>query len=279
VEEARLTVGGSGAIFACGAAKLGLRVVLSGVVGDDLFGRYLCDELEARGVDTRGVVVDPEHPTGLTVVLSATDDRGMLTMPGTIGELDAARVDPGLLEDARHVHVSSFFLQRRLRADLSDLFERVRDAGGTTSIDPNWDPSGSWDGGLLELLDRTDVFFPNVVEATRIGHTSDLEDAARRLGAHASVVAVKRGELGAVGVAHGRHASVRGLPVAVLDTTGAGDAFDAGFLVAWLAGEQLERALGLANACGALSTRAVGGVEGQPTMDEAIALLEGDPVA
>jgi len=272
-----LTIGGSGAIMACAAARLGMRVVLCGVVGDDLFGRFLCEELERRGVDTRGIVTEPSRPTGVTVVLSGTDDRAILTMPGTIGELHADLIDPTLLEDAGHTHVSSYFLQRRLQADLPAIFERVHRAGGTTSIDPNWDPTERWDGGLVAALASTDVFLPNVVEATRVAHISEVGEAIVRLREYTRTIVVKRGDLGAMAGSADEHAVVPGLSVPVADTTGAGDSFDAGFLAAWRAGESLERAVAIANACGALSTRSVGGVDGQVTWDEALAALREDP--
>jgi sugar/nucleoside kinase (ribokinase family) len=276
VDEAVLTVGGSGAIMACAAARLGMRVVLCGVVGDDLFGRFVCDELERRGVETQGIVTAADRPTGVTVVLSGSEDRAILTMPGTIAELRADAIDASLLDDARHVHVSSYFLQRALQADLLGVFERVHRAGGTTSIDPNWDPTEAWDAGLLDVLGATDVFFPNAVEATRVARISDVGEAIARLNEHAGLVVVKRGDLGASAGSRNERATVAGRSVGVVDTTGAGDSFDAGFLAAWLGGEPLERALAIANACGALSTRATGGVNGQVTWDEAVAALEED---
>jgi sugar/nucleoside kinase (ribokinase family) len=278
VEEAVLTVGGSGAIMACAAVRLGMRVVVCGVVGDDLFGRFLREELDRRGVDTRGIVTAPTRPTGVTVVLSGAEDRAILTMAGTIGDLRGELIDRSLLGDARHVHVSSYFLQRGLQAELPYILDRVHRAGGTTSIDPNWDPTERWDAGLLDVLGATDVFFPNTVEATRVARISDVGEAISRLAAWAGLVVVKRGDLGATAGSRREHASVPGLAVPVADTTGAGDSFDAGFLAAWLAREPLERALAIANVCGALSTRATGGVNGQITWDEALAALEGDPI-
>jgi sugar/nucleoside kinase (ribokinase family) len=275
VDDARLTIGGSGAILACGAAKLGLRVAIAAVVGDDLFGRFMRDGLAEAGVQVDGVQVDPSAKTGVTVVLSGPDDRAILTMPGTIASLTDERIDPVLLERARHVHVSSYFLQAALTRSLAELFRGVRARGGTTSVDPNWDPSERWDGDLLDLLTVTDVFLPNAMEATRIAHTSDLEASVRALEQRARVVAVKNGDRGAIastgGVTH-RADTVR---VTLVDATGAGDSFDAGFLAAWLDGAPLERALALANVCGALSTRAIGGTTAQPTMEEALAALEG----
>ncbi len=234
LDEAHLTVGGSGAILACGAARLGLTVGICGVVGDDLFGRYLREELTERGVDVRGVVTDPERPTGLTVVLSQPDDRGMLTVPGTIGALTAAAIDPELLASAGHVHVSSYFLQTALRPDLPAIFDRVHEVGGTTSIDPNWDPSDAWDGGLLDVLAKTDIFLPNAIEATRIARTSDVEAAVRSLAMRAGLVVVKEGPRGAIAGGSGAMVRAPAVTTTVLDTTGAGDAFDAGFLAAWL---------------------------------------------
>ncbi|HEY6566414.1 MAG TPA: sugar kinase, partial [Actinomycetota bacterium] len=259
VEQAQLSVGGSGAIFACGAARLGLRVAFAGVVGDDLFGSFMRSELADHGVDTRGLVIDPHRPTGVTVVLSTIDDRAMLTAPGTIGDLRGDLIDPDLLTAARHVHVSAFFLQRGLAQHLPDLFATVREAGATTSLDPNWDPSGEWDGGLMDLLSSVDVFLPNAMEAMRLARISDLDQALARLRMRAPLTVVKAGADGAMAATTGEVIHIPGIPVRVVDTTGAGDSFDAGFLAGYLAGEPLERSLALGNACGAMSTRVTGG--------------------
>ena len=273
VDGAHLTVGGSGAIVAAGAARLGLRVGFCGVVGDDQFGGFLRDELEHRGVDVGGLVIDANRPTGVTVVLARPDDRAILTHAGTIADLRVDLIDPTRLGRARHVHVSSYFLQRRLAPKLPALFERVRAGGATTSVDPNWDPAERWDGGLRDLLGRIDVFLPNATEATRIADVTELDDAVLALAERAGVVVAKAGADGAL-AAHGERLVRAPAPsIEVVDTTGAGDAFDAGYLASMLAGDPLERSLAIANACGALSTRAVGGVDAQPTMDEVLTLL------
>ena len=274
VDHANLTIGGSGGILACGAARLGLRVAFAGVVGDDLFGTFMREQLAARGVDVRGIAVDPSRPTGVTVVLSKPDDRAILTSLGTIGDLRAELIDPEMLRASRHVHVSSYFLQRRLAADLPELFEQVHEAGATTSVDPNWDPTDGWDGGLVELLPQVDVFLPNEMEALRLAHISDMNEAVSRLRARAPFVVIKRGERGALGARAGEVVEVPAIPTTVVDTTGAGDSFDAGFLSAFLENEPLEEALRFAAACGALSTLTPGGTEGQPTMNEVRAALD-----
>ena len=279
VDEARLTVGGSGAIMACGAARLGLSVAFVGVVGDDLFGSYMRDQLAARGVDVGGLVIDAHRPTGLTVVLATSDDRAMLTSPGTIGHLRASLIDPGLLRAARHVHVSSYFLQTGLAPGLPGAFADARAAGATTSLDPNWDPSGEWDGGLGALLPAIDVLLPNETEAMSLAHTSDLDAAITALRSRGPLVAVKAGDRGAIAAGPGERVRAAAVSVDSVDVTGAGDSFDAGFITAMLAGEPLDRCLALANVCGALSTRAVGGVDAQPTMHEALDVLTRGSVA
>jgi len=276
-EDANLTIGGSGAIAACGAARLGVRVALCAVVGDDLFGRWMREQLDARGVDVRGLVVDPGRRTGLTIVLSKPGDRAILTFPGTIADLRSATVDRRLLRETRHVHVSSYFLQRGLAPDVPALLDEAHSAGATTSVDPNWDPAENWNGGLTDVLRGTDVFLPNAIEAVRIAYQEDVDRAAVSLAGLAALVVVKLGSQGALAVQGTSLVRVGAVPVEPLDTTGAGDAFDAGFLASWLAGDPLDRALAMGAVCGALSTRSLGGVDGQPTLDEARSTIAGQP--
>jgi sugar/nucleoside kinase (ribokinase family) len=272
VDDAELTIGGSGAIAACGAARLGLRTALASVVGDDLFGRFMLGALAERGVDVSGVVVRAGARTGVTVVLVCGPDRAMLTSLGTIVELTTELVDRDLLHAARHVHVSSYFLHDGLRPGLGDLLREARRAGLSTSVDPNWDPGEEWDGRLLDLLGETTVLFVNAEEAKHIAGGGDTEDAARMLSRDGAVlVVVKLGAEGALAVADGRVVRSPAAAVDEVDAVGAGDSFDAGFLAAHLAGRPLEKALRLANACGALSMRAAGGTAAQPTLAEASA--------
>jgi sugar/nucleoside kinase (ribokinase family) len=274
VDRINLTIGGSGAILACGAARLGLRVALVGVVGDDMFGRFMREQLVAKGVDVSGLRIDPERPTGATVVLSQPGDRAMLTATGTISALGSEALALPAVLGARHIHVSSYFLQLGLAPHLPDLFAQARDRGVSTSIDPNWDPSGDWDADLRPLLGLVDVFLPNAMEATRLTGTSDLDRALEILGGLASTVVIKIGADGAIATAAGTTVRVGAVAETVVDTTGAGDSFDAGFLAGFLGGESLETSLALGNACGALSTRVAGGTDAQPTMDEALAAVE-----
>jgi sugar/nucleoside kinase (ribokinase family) len=272
VEDAELTIGGSGAIAACGAARLGLRTALASVVGADPLGRFMLGALGERAVDTSGVVVRPEARTGVSVVLVRGSDRAILTALGTISELTAELVDRQLLRAARHVHVSSYFLQHGLRPGLAGLLREARSAGASTSVDPNWDPGEEWDSGLLDLLGETSVLFVNAEEVRRIAGVADLEEAARKLSRDGRVlVVVKLGAEGALAVDQGRLVRSAAVAVEEVDAVGAGDSFDAGFLAGHLAGRTPEESLRLANACGGLSMRAAGGTGAQPTLAEATA--------
>jgi sugar/nucleoside kinase (ribokinase family) len=277
-----LMVGSSSAIFACGAARLDLRVAFVGVVGDDPFGRFMLEAMAGRGIDVSACTLDPDRPTGATVILTTGHDRAILTSMGTIGALDVDAVPESMLGRARHLHSSCFFLQETSRARLPAFMAAARARGITTSFDTNWDPTGQWDGGVADMLRACDVFLPNEVEACRIARRDDVEEAARelaRIGAGGRsdagpVVAVKLGPKGALAVGpDGSLVRVPALPVAPVDTTGAGDSFDAGFLRAWLDGRSVADALRLGSACGALSTLRAGGIDGQPTLAEATAAL------
>jgi sugar/nucleoside kinase (ribokinase family) len=211
----------------------------------------------------------------VTVVLSGGHDRAMLTHAGTTGELRRSMIDPDLVGRARHVHVSSYFLQRALVPDLPALLKEARGAGVTTSVDPNWDPGGTWDDGLLALLPEVDVFLPNEVEALSLARISVIDDAIGRLrSSGAGTVVVKSAARGAAAAQASDLIHVPAIATRLVDSTGAGDSFDAGFLAGFLANEPLRRCLEIGNVCGALSTLAIGGTASQPTMAEAVGALE-----
>jgi sugar/nucleoside kinase (ribokinase family) len=273
VESCNLTMGSSSAIFACGAARLGLSVAFIGLCGEDLFGRFMLDKMQERGVDVSNVILRPDGQTGLSVILSQGADRAILTHPGLMPALRAADIPEALLGKARHLHVASYFLQTDLQPGLPDLFQRARDLGLTTSLDPNYDPSERWIG-FDELLSVTNIFLPNEREAISLSAESEVRLAAESLGSRVEILAIKMGAEGALGFQEGRTVRAAFVPVRVVDTVGAGDSFDAGFLYGYLNGWSLEKSLQLACACGGLSTQRAGGTEGQPTLPEALAFLK-----
>ena len=269
VDSAALTIGSSSAIFACGAARLGLKVAFIGVCGEDVFGRFMLEEMQKRQVDTSHVIYHPTGSTGLSVILNQKTDRAILTYQGLIDALSTKDIDENLLAQCRHLHVASYYLQTNLQPGLADLFKYAHSRGLSTSLDTNYDPSETW-CGLDELLPNTDVFLPNQIEALAITDSTDVSLAAKNLSKKANIVAVKLGAQGALANNAGVEYHADSIPVAVTDTIGAGDSFDAGFLFGYLNLWPIEKSLRMACVCGALSTVKSGGTAGQPTLQEAL---------
>jgi sugar/nucleoside kinase (ribokinase family) len=257
VDGMSLIIGGSAAITAVAAARLGLRVALVAATGDDPTGELMLSLLGREGVDTSAVLVRPGQPTGMTTVLSTGADRAILTALGAMTSLTAADVPP---LRARHLHVSSYFLlERSLGPGLAGLLAAARGRGLTTSVDTNYDPAGRWGDDMLRAaLAETDVFLPNEAEALGVSGEPDLGralPALAGLGVRSLVT-----KLGARGALCGQYGPLISLPaVEPVDTTGAGDCFNAGFISGLLDGLDLPRAVALGCAVGALSTAAVGG--------------------
>lgn len=269
VDSAALTIGSSSAIFACGAARLGLEVAFVGVCGDDVFGSFMLNEMQKRDVDVSNVIVHRDGQTGLSVILNRESDRAILTHSGLIPALGATDIPEELLHQSRHIHVASYFLQTRLQPELPVLFQKAHELDLTTSLDTNYDPSEKWTG-FDELLAVTNVFLPNEKEAISLSGEMNVDLAASKLGSKVEALAIKLGADGALGALESQTVQVPSIPVKVVDTVGAGDSFDAGFIYGYLRGWELKKTLQLACVCGALSTEKAGGTEGQPELDEAM---------
>jgi sugar/nucleoside kinase (ribokinase family) len=254
------TLGSSSAILAHNLAALGARVGFTTLLGRDAFGRMALDRLNAVGVDLSHVQYS-ETPTGMTLLLHHPEGRRILTYPGAMAELALRHLDVEYLASSRHFHLSSLFLHKSLQADLPGLFEELRRRGLTLSLDTNDDPEDAWDGVLEAMLDRIDILLPNEDEAKRITRTATLEDALDVLADRVPLVVVKRGAHGAL-VQQGTHReSVAPVTVQPVDTIGAGDSFNAGFLRAYVGGASAVEAARCAVATGALSTLCAGGVD------------------
>lgn len=269
LDAAGLMIGGSAAITAHGLARLGRAVWLSAAVGADALGAQLIEQLSAAGVDVGQLTRRSDVATGLTVVLAQATDRAILTWPGAIATLraDEVRAAVAAAEPAglRHLHVSSLFLQPELAADLPALLAEVRGRGITTSLDTNDDPSGQW-LGVDALLPHLDLLLPNAREASALAGQADPRRSAADLAAQGPLVVVKDGAAGAFCVAPaGELLEIGAEPAKSVDTTGAGDSFDAAFLDSWLRGVPLLDALRRAGRAGAFAVSALGGTAGQPT--------------
>jgi sugar/nucleoside kinase (ribokinase family) len=257
--EFAITLGSSSAILAHNLAALGTKVGFATKVGDDSLGSIALEYLRERGVHL--TKVKSSVKSGLTLILPHGSQRHILTYPGTISELRFEDLDLDHLASARHFHLSSLFLQRKLLPDVPELFRRMKAAGLTTSLDTNDDPDDRWDGNLEKVLPYVDILLPNEREAMKMAGVDDIETALVRLAKKVETVVVKLGTKGAIAIRDGRRFNVSAVPVQVIDTVGAGDSFDAGFLHQFLLGSDITSCLAYGNLCGALSTTGKGGTE------------------
>ncbi|HEX3252521.1 MAG TPA: carbohydrate kinase family protein [Pyrinomonadaceae bacterium] len=267
-EDCELTLGSASAIFAAGIAKLGCAVTFVSQVGKDSFGDFCVAALRDTGISTRHVQRKAEEKTGVTIALSNNRDRALITFPGAIASFSAKDCDTSLMKRHHHLHLTSYYLQRGLKPSFPALFRQAKAAGLTTSFDPNADPSQQWSTSIKSVLKYVDVLFVNEGEATALTGRTKMREALRALGQLVSCAVVKRGAKGAVAIQYDEVVADSGFKVEAVDTTGAGDSFAAGFVSAYVRRALLAECLRVGNACGALSTRALGGTPGQPTQAE-----------
>jgi sugar/nucleoside kinase (ribokinase family) len=274
VDDFVMALGSASAICAMGLARLGRPVGFAGKVGVDPWGDYCLETMAGAGIDVSRVIRDPALKTGVTISISSPRDRALVSFAGAMAALGGDDLPDRLLKDFHHLHVSSYFLQERLRASLPDVLARAHRAGLTTSVDPGFDPTERWNRELLDTLREVDVFLPNEVELAGLSGVGDPEHALRRLDNGRTRIVAKLGARGCMTLDGGRVLLAPAIAVQPVDTTGAGDSFNAGFLHAWLDGRPLFECLQWGTACGSLSTRGVGGSARQGSAQEVAALLE-----
>ena len=267
-QDCELSLGSASAIFAVGMSKLGHQVTFVSQVGRDSFGDFCVTTLKQLGVAASNVMRKPNEKTGVTLALSGKRDRALITYPGAIASLTADRVSNSLLKKHDHLHLTSYYLQKGLQPQFGEILQRAKALGLTTSFDPNSDPSDRWNSKINSVLKYTDILFVNEREAIKLTRAKTAQAALKMLGAKAPCVVVKRGAKGAIAIANDELFADSGFRVKALDTTGAGDSFDAGFLSAYLMKQPVSECLRFGNACGALSAISIGGTAGQPNQIE-----------
>jgi sugar/nucleoside kinase (ribokinase family) len=251
VDVVQIRLGGAAATMAVTLADLGVPSTLVGCVGEDDFGAYLLAQLSAAGVDVSRVRIASTSPTGVSIAFEGPDrERSFLTQLGSLASFDGSMV-PAEALSSRFVAFTGYFLLPALAGGLAPLMADVRRAGGMVLFDTGWDPAG-WSpptlAAIAELLPMVDVLLPNAVEASAMTGEPDALSAAHALQtATGGWIVVKLGGEGSLAV--GPDGSETACPcpaVEVVDTIGAGDAFDAGLVAALRDGRSVPRAQELA---------------------------------
>ena len=255
-----VTLGSSSAIFASNLSALGTSVAFIGKIGEDNFARVVIDSLSARNVDTSRIISSAKLNTGATIVLVYDQDRANITYPGAMYDFKIADIDFNFLSRAKHMHFATCFMQPGIKKDLPSLFSRARELGLTTSLDTQWDPDEKWDLPLDQLLPNVDIFLPNMQEFKYLTHSNSLGEGIEKIRDHANLIVVKNGNDGAYGwdgthIVH-QPAFINNI---VLDTVGAGDSFDEGFIRDFIGGKPFLKCLETGALAGALNTTMAGG--------------------
>jgi hypothetical protein len=259
-----LSLGGS-AIVASGLNRLGMKVGLISDLGDDSFSRILWEQLEELRLDRSLIRKIPEPLKQVTVALSFPEDRAFVTRfqhPKTPIDLEAILRE----NKTKHLHICSFLAA----LDNPDVTRVAHAAKATVSADFGWDKTALLDPKLDQILSDLDIFLPSKSELCHMVQIADIHDAAKAMMSKmgSGCLVVKDGVNGAFGYTFDKQINVPAISVNPVETTGAGDAFDAGFIYAYLRGETLETCMKYGVICGGLTTTFPGGIKGFPTIEE-----------
>lgn len=266
--DMQLVMGSSSAIFACNLSVLGAKVAFLGKMGVDVFGVVVEASLKDKGVFTEFVIKDKELLTGVSVAMNYGEDRAMITYPGAMESLSGKDVSDEVLKSAKHLHISSIFLQPLILRDLKNIFSRAKSLGLTTSLDTQWDPSENWDFNMEQVLPYVDVFLPNSKEFLNLTHSKNREQGILKISSFSNTIVIKDGANGSYQYCDGE--MIEELPFLnnqVVDCIGAGDSFNAGYIKKYIEGFKKGECLEYGNLCGAVSTTCAGGTGAFESLD------------
>ncbi|MEO8111656.1 MAG: carbohydrate kinase family protein [Ginsengibacter sp.] len=270
-----LTLGSSSAIFASNLSSLGIGVSFIAKTGSDIFGHFCKDQLNEKGVDTTLVFQSEKLKTGATIILNFGDDRAMVTHQGAMKHLGIDDITKEMLNGAKHLHFSSYFLQPGFKNELHTLFKMAKDEGLTTSLDVQWDPEELWDFDYKKVLQYVDVFLPNETELMHLTGKGTLGAALKSMGNYGKFIVVKQGKHGSL-LCYGNKLIKADsfLNNNVADAIGAGDSFNAGFIYKFIKGFSPENCQTFGNLIGAVSTTKPGGTGAFTNFEEVITIAK-----
>ncbi|MBR1878011.1 MAG: carbohydrate kinase family protein [Paludibacteraceae bacterium] len=269
-KQMTLTLGSSTAIFAANAAALGARVAFCGMIGNDSFGDLVETSLQQKGVDTRYLIRQDKYATGATICMSYDEDRANLTYQGAMDFMSLADINPEVFKSAKHIHISSIFMQGGVKRDLMKILELCKANGVTTSLDTQWDPVEQWDLDYKAVLPLLTVFMPNETELKFLTHSTKLDEAIEKIRPYTNAAVIKCGSRGSLLMRQGKPDRIQKalLNKNVVDCIGAGDSFNSGFITRLAAGDPLELCQQYGNMTGAVNTTAAGGTTAFTSREE-----------
>jgi sugar/nucleoside kinase (ribokinase family) len=280
VDLIETTNGGDCLNVAMGLSKLGNRVGIVGKIGRDPFGELLIDVMDRAGIDRTSLRRTPEAPTcSVLTLINSTGDRTFFYHGGANDYFSPDDFDIAIVERARIVHVGGTYLLPRFDGiGAEKLLSSARAAGKLTSMDVTWDVSGRWLETIQSCLPYLGFFMPSSREAEKITGQStppEMAEFLRNLGV--DTVVIKLGKNGCyVKTAEEEGFFVDALEANVVDTTGAGDSFVAGFLTGVLRNWDIHSCARFACGVAALNIQHVGATTGVPTFDQAFRFIQAE---
>jgi sugar/nucleoside kinase (ribokinase family) len=272
-DELPLRLGGCAANAATDLARLGVRVGAVGCVGGDPFGRFVIESLDQAGVETSGIRQRDDVGTSGTLIINvAGQDRRFIHALGANARFEVADIPADRVRQAKVFYVGGYLLMPALEPHgLAKLFCTAQQAGVITVLDVVLPGAGDHWPALEPLLPYVDVFLPNDDEAEALTGLSDpLAQAERFLQAGVRTAVITCGQEGTVLASRQLRLRAGIYPVRYVGGTGAGDAFDAGYIAGLLAGEDPTGCLRWGSALGASCVRSVGATDSVFTRPEAI---------
>jgi sugar/nucleoside kinase (ribokinase family) len=282
VDEMSLHTGGCAINAATALARLGFSVEVVGKIGSDPFGDFLVGALAERSIGAGGVKRDPEVGTSGTMVMVAPDgERRFVHYIGANARLTLDDIDFAMVAEAAILHVAGSLVLPGIDGEpTAELLRRAKEAGVKTFLDVVWDDTGRWMEDVGPCLPFLDYFVPSLPEAQAITGREDPKEAARfLLDQGVRTIGLKMGAQGCLVMAvEGTSIRQPAFQVDVVDATGAGDAFAAGFIAGVYQGWPLEKTARFANAVGALCVTGLGATGGVGSLDETLTFMRETPL-
>lgn len=261
-EQLELTVGGM-MNSAAALARLGLRVGLTAEIGEDLWGKIILSKMMEEGIDIQFVQKHVGPYPQVTVALNFMNDRSFVSYAE---KRNLQQYMQHVIQVMRNSSAAVYHISAQ--QEYAELILAARQEQKVICLDTSWNEAWLQSSELKALIRLADIFMPNLKEAQMITGRQDPHEALVELSALCPLVVIKLGEDGALCQTGGKQYHSPAFPANVLDSTGAGDCFAAGFLYGWITRKDIEESLAIANYCGSKCVEALGGYTGAPTLDQ-----------
>ncbi len=276
-DQLEIHTGGCANNTAIALSRLGVSVGAMGKVGQDHFGDIVLQTLEENQVDTAGIQRDANTNTSFTFVAIASDgERSFCHYIGANGELCENDLNWDIIKTVKILHIAGALVMPKFDGQpMANVLKKAKELGIKTSLDTAWDATGKWLETLEPCLPYVDIFLPSLTEAQQLAGTSDLHKISKFLHNYGiNTIGIKMGEYGSYVSTPEEELQVPVYPVNIVDATGAGDAYVAGFLAGIVKGWDLKTTAELASATGAACVTAIGTTAGIKNLEETIKISQ-----